>query len=132
LPGLHGRQLDRAGAPARGGRKKAFGCQAIGRSRGGPSTKLHAIVEARGLPVEVVVTPGQVSDYGPAEALIEGRAGEAVIADRGYDADRVIDLIERQGSEAVIPPRKHRRTKPRVFARRSTASATGSSSSSTG
>jgi transposase len=38
-----------------------------------------------------------------------------VIADRGYDADRVIDLIERQGLEAVIPPRKHRCTKPRCF-----------------
>ncbi len=97
------------------GQKTGGGCQAIGRSRGGPSTKLHAIVEARGLAVEVVITPGQASDYGPAEALIEGRAGEAVIADRGYDADRVIDLIERQGSESVIPPRKHRCTKPRAF-----------------
>ena len=38
-----------------------------------------------------------------------------MIADRGYDADRVIDLIERQGLEAVIPPRKHRGTKPRCF-----------------
>ncbi len=115
LPPLHGRQFDRPRPPARGGRSKALGCQAIGRSRGGPGTKLHAIVEARGLPVEVVVTPGQASDYGRAEALIEGRAGEAVIADRGYDADRVIDAIERQGSEAVIPPRRHRCTKPRAF-----------------
>jgi transposase len=97
------------------GQKTGGGCQAIGRSRGGPSTKLHAIVEARGLAVEVVITPGQASDYGPAEALIEGRAGEAVIADRGYDADRVVELIERQGSEAVIPPRRHRCTKPRAF-----------------
>ena len=97
------------------GARRTFGCQAIGRSRGGSNPKLHIIVEARGLPVEVVVTPGQVSDYGPAEALIEGRAGEAVIADRGYDADRLIDIIERQGSAAVIPPRKHRCTKPRTF-----------------
>jgi transposase len=115
LPPLHGRQLDLPRPPARGRGKKALGCQAIGRSRGGPGTKLHAIAEARGLPVEVVITPGQTSDYEPAEALIEGRAGEAVIADRGYDADRVIDLIERQGSEAVIPPRRHRCTKPRAF-----------------
>ncbi len=79
------------------GSKKALGCQGIGRSRGGPSTKLHTIVEARGLPVEVLVTPGQTSDYVPAEALIEGRAGDAVIADKGYDADRAIGLIERQG-----------------------------------
>ncbi len=63
----------------------------------------------------MVITPGQTSDYVPAERLIEGRAGEAVIADRGYDADRVIDLIERQGSQPVIPPRKHRCTKPRAF-----------------
>ncbi len=102
FPDLHGRQLDRAGAPARGGRKKALGCRAIGRSRGGPSTKLHAIVEARGLPVGGVVTLSQTSDYDPAEALIGGRAGEAVIADHGYDADGVTDLIERQGSEADI------------------------------
>jgi transposase len=115
LPRLHDRQLDRAGAPARRGRKKALGCQAIGRSRGGPGTKLHAVVEARGLPVEIAVTPGQASDYGPAEALLEGKAVDAVIADRGYDADRLIDLIERQGSQAVIPPRTHRSTKPRAF-----------------
>ena len=63
----------------------------------------------------MVVTPGRGSDYGPAEALIEGRAGEAVIADRGYDADRVIDPIERQGSEAVTPPRRRRCTKPHAF-----------------
>ncbi len=97
------------------GARRMPGCQAIGRSRGGPSTKLHAIVEARGLPVEVLITPGQTSDYERAEALIEGRAGEAVIADRGYDADRVVELIERQGSKAVIPPHRHRCTKPRAF-----------------
>ena len=72
-------------------------------------------MEARGLPIEVLITPGQTSDYVPAEALLEGRAGDAVIADKGYDADRVIDLIERQGSEAVIPPRSHRSTRPRPF-----------------
>jgi transposase len=52
---------------------------------------------------------------GGSEALLEGRAGDAVIADKGYGADRVIDLIEHQGSEAVIPSRKHRCTKPRAF-----------------
>jgi transposase len=62
-----------------------------------------------------VVTPGQVGDHEQAEALIEGRAGDAVIADKGYDADRVIDLIERQGSQAIIPPRRHRCAKPRTF-----------------
>ncbi len=41
--------------------------------------------------------------------------GLELIADRGYDADRVFDMIERQGSDAVIPPRRHRCTKPRAF-----------------
>ena len=67
------------------------------------------------MPVEAVVTPGQVSDCDPAEALVEGRAGEAVIADRGYGADRVVDRTERQGSKPVIPPRKRRCTKPGAF-----------------
>ena len=54
---------------------------------------MHTIVEARGPRVEVVVTPGQTSDYGPPEVLTEGRTGNVVIADRGYDADRVVDPI---------------------------------------
>jgi transposase len=53
--------------------------------------------------------------FGPWQSAWTRRAGEAIIADRGYDADWVIDLIERKGSEAVIPPRSHRSAKPRAF-----------------
>ena len=66
---------------------------------------MHTTVEEHGVPVEVVVTPGQTGHFGLAEMLTENRTRNAVTADRDYDADRVVDPIERQGSEAVISPR---------------------------
>ena len=52
-------------------RAKKNGEQAIGRSRGGPSTKIHALVDALGSPVELMLTPGQAHDLVCAEPLIE-------------------------------------------------------------
>ena len=76
--------------PARGGRRQAQGRQATGRSRGGPSTKLQAVVEARGPPVEVAITPGQASGYGLAEALPKGGAGGAVPSSRTRATTRTV------------------------------------------
>jgi hypothetical protein len=47
------------------------GEQAIGRSRGGLSTKIHALVDALGNPVDVMLTPGQAHDLACAEPLLE-------------------------------------------------------------
>jgi transposase len=46
--------------------------------------------------------------------LIEGQHFEAGIADKGYDSDRLVKLIESRGAEAVIPPKKNR-TGPREY-----------------
>lgn len=62
----------------------------MGKSRGGLSTKIHAAVDALGNPVRLLSTPGQASEYGQAEALIEGFAFEAVLADKGYDSDALL------------------------------------------
>src|SRR5215831_20965603 len=48
------------------------GEQAIGRSRGGLTTKIHALVDALGNPVDVMLTPGQTHDLACAEPLLEG------------------------------------------------------------
>ncbi len=48
-------------APGLGEGKKA-GCEAIGRSRGGPTTKIHALVDDRGLPLRLTLTPGQAHE----------------------------------------------------------------------
>ncbi len=61
-----------------------------------------------GQPVELVLTAGQESDIGQAEALLADPAPEAVIADKGYDKQELVDGIESRGTEAVIPPRANR------------------------
>jgi len=100
---------DGAGASPRGGRAKKNGpAQALGRSRGGFSTKIHAatIDENRG--VALHLTEGQAHDGRQFEALYESLDPENVIEfaalDKGYDADRIRDRLACDGIEAVIPP----------------------------
>jgi len=57
----------------------------------------------------MIFTPGQRADVTQGEALIEGIAADAVIADKGYDADHLVEAIERSGAEVVIPPKANRR-----------------------
>ena len=100
----------RPGSSRRGAaQKRGSEAQALGRSRGGFGTKLHAVVDALALPVRFELGPGQQNDMAPACQLIEGLGGEKVIADRAYDADRLCDIITEQGGEPVIPPRRHRK-----------------------
>jgi transposase len=94
-----------------GGPQKADGAggqdeQALGRSRGGFGTKVHAAVNGLGLPVKLVLTPGQAADVTQAKTLIEGVPFEVVIGDKGYDSKEVVAAIKSQGGEAVIPSRK--------------------------
>jgi transposase len=98
--------------PARGGRKKRgsnadLNQQALGRSRGGFSTKLHVVVNGLGLPVDLRLTPGQAADITQAETLLEDHDFMAVLADKGYDSKKLVDYIEGRGAEAVIPPRSN-------------------------
>jgi transposase len=81
--------------------------QALGRSRGGFSTKLHVVVNGLGMPVELKVTPGQVADITEAESLLDGHDFDAVIGDKGYDSKKLIDYVKARGAEAVIPPRSN-------------------------
>jgi transposase len=65
-------------------------------------------VNGLGHPVELVLTAGQESDIGQAEELLGDHAVQAVIADKGYDKQELVDRIEGCGAEAVIPPRANR------------------------
>ncbi|MFB9058790.1 MULTISPECIES: IS5 family transposase [Sphingobium] len=85
--------------------------EALGRSRGGFTTKLHARCDARGLPLGFVLTPGQAHDvqgFAPLFRMMTDRI-EAFLADRGYDADTIREEIEAAGIEAVIPAKVNRR-----------------------
>lgn len=74
------------------------------------STKIDAAVDALGNPVRVLLTEGQASEYGTAEALITGISADSVVADKGHDSDALVAFIEASGMEAVIPPRRNRKT----------------------
>ena len=104
----------RAHPHAAGARKNPDGTggqqdQALGRSRGGFGTKIHAAVSGLMLPVLILLTAGQEADVTHAGELIEGLPIEVVIGDEGYDSDALVGVIEGKGAEAVIPPRSNRK-----------------------
>jgi len=81
--------------------------QALGRSRGGFSTKIHATVDGLGYPLRLVLTPGQRHDIIKAYELIVDLDFDFVIADRSYGAKDFLEAIRASGAEAVIPPKKN-------------------------
>ena len=89
-------------------RKRGIQRNALGRSRGGFSTNLHAITDTKGNPLHVAITPGQQHDATMAEVLLEHARGRAVLADKGYDADRIIMAVVERGMQPVIGSKRCR------------------------
>lgn len=82
----------------------------MGRSRGGLTSKIHALVDAEGRPVTLRLTAGQVADCKEAEALIEGIAeGDILLADKGYDSDAIRTKAAQRKAWANIPPKRNRK-----------------------
>ena len=100
--------IARAHQHAAGAENTTPEAEALGRSRGGFSTKIHVVVDALGNPIRVLLSPGQAADITFAKELIDGLKGKAMIGDKGYDSDDFIDAIKASGAEAVIPPRGNR------------------------
>ena len=83
----------------------------MGRSKGGLSTKIHALVDALGNPLRFLLTPGQVHDLAGADALLPEMTANLLIADKAYDADeRVIEPLAADGKPPSSRPDK---TEPR-------------------
>lgn len=76
---------------------------AIGPSSGGQTTKIHALTDTLGRPNALVLTAGNVSDIGPAPALL-AKAGlpRHLIVNKSYDADAVRQAARREGCVPVI------------------------------
>jgi len=87
------------------------GDQAIGRSRGGLTTKIHAVVDALGNPVALSLTPGQVHDLTQAASLLEEVEPEAFLADKAYDANALIETLDKRRITPVIPNNANRSIK---------------------
>ena len=81
----------------------------MGRSRGGLSTKIHALVDAEGLPIMLKLTEGQAHDGNSARDMLEALVeGQTLLADRAYDSDALRQALAKQGAWANIKPMPNR------------------------
>jgi transposase len=81
----------------------------MGRSRGGLTTKIHALVDAFGLPIALKLTEGQAHDGRSGEDMLEALPRKCILlADRGYDSDALRAKVAARGATANIRPLDHR------------------------
>ncbi|WP_316227548.1 MULTISPECIES: IS5 family transposase [unclassified Bradyrhizobium] len=83
--------------------------QSMGRSRGGLTSKIHAVVDGNGLPpVRLALSPGEAHDVRLAGKLLSRlKFGSMLLADRGYDAVWIRELAMKKGAWANIPPKSN-------------------------
>lgn len=90
------------------------GDNGLGRSRGGFGTKIHLATDASGLPLNIVLSPGQAHESQFAQRLLDGigvqhqngsmkRRGHAVLADKAYSGHALRNELKNSGIKAVIP-----------------------------
>ena len=85
----------------------------MGRSRGGLTTKIHALVDANGLPIGLKLTEGQAHDgRSAADMLTDIRDDQVLLADRAYDSDALRQSLAEQGAWANIKPLQNRKNVP--------------------
>ena len=81
----------------------------MGRSRGGLTTKIHALVDANGNPIALKLTEGQAPDGRSASEMLEGLGeGQILLADRAYDSDALRDSLAERGAWANVKPMPNR------------------------
>ena len=85
----------------------------MGRSRGGLTTKIHALVDASGLPIALKLTEGQAHDGRAAcDMLSTLQAGDILLADRAYDSDALREDLAARGAWANVKPMPNRKNVP--------------------
>ncbi len=85
----------------------------MGRSRGGLTTKIHALVDASGLPIALKLTEGQAHDGRSADDMLASlAAGQILLADRAYDSDRLRNSLAERGAWANVKPIPRRTNVP--------------------
>jgi transposase len=85
----------------------------MGRSRGGLTTKIHALVDANGMPIALKLTEGQAHDGRSAADMLDGiQAGQILLADRAYDSNALRERMNNRGAWANIRPMPHRLDPP--------------------
>lgn len=92
-----------------GYKKDSAEAECLGRSKGGFTTKIHAVVDGLGQALRFKLTGGNRNDITQACELIAGFEASNIIVDKAYDSNRLLEQIENQGCEAIIPPRRNRK-----------------------
>lgn len=82
--------------------------EALGSSRGGMSTKIHAVTEGLGRCIDFVLTEGQIHESTQMELLLKDKTPQNVLGDKAYDSNAIRNLLENMNAEAVIPCRSCR------------------------
>ena len=100
----------RESPPLGHGRERGEQNQAIGRSRGGRSTKIHALTDRQCRPIAFLLTGGQVADCAAAKALLEHLPPTTRVlhGDKGYDTNPIRQRVEANGTLPNIPPKANR------------------------
>ena len=98
------------GPPLGLGRKKGEQKQAIGRSRGGRNTKIHAIADAKGRVLSILLSGGEAHDCPPAQRLIRRtKAAKKLLGDKAYDSAELWQWLSDRGTKPVIPNKSNRK-----------------------
>ena len=111
---LHTRQSASLGI----GRKRGEQKQAVGRSRGGRNTKIHALADAKGRLIAILLTGGEAHDCPVAERLIRRvKSAKRMLGDKAYDSAELREELDQRGTRPVIPNRSNRK-QPFRFSKR--------------
>ena len=111
---LHPRQSASLGI----GRKRGEQKQAVGRSRGGRNTKIHALADAKGRLIAILLTGGEAHDCPVAERLIRRvKPPKRMLGDKAYDSAELREELDERGTRPVIPNRSNRK-QPYSFSKR--------------
>jgi transposase len=97
-------------ASLRLGGKKGEQTQAIGRSRGGRNTKIHAIADAKGRLLSILLSGGDAHDCPKAQRLIRRtKSAKKLLADKAYDSAELREWLHQRGTTPIIPNRSNRK-----------------------
>jgi transposase len=108
----------RQSAPLGSGRKRGEQKQAVGRSRGGRNTKIHALADVKGRLIAILLTGGEAHDCPVAERLIRRvKLSKCMLGDMAYDSASLREELGDHGTKPIIPNRCNRK-QPFTFNKR--------------
>jgi transposase len=112
------RLYSRQGAPLGIRRKRGEKKQAVGRSRGGRNTKIHALADAKGRLIAILLTGGEAHDCPVAERLMRRvKSPDRLLGDKAYDSAELRERLDQRDTKPVIPNRCNRK-QPFSFSKR--------------